>query len=449
MYRKIAIPTVLLALLLVALPMTQAQTQTENTQTQTGLPVPTPSVNDAFLVSWPAIPDIGGYNMQYRMGAMDWTNMQLTFQFATSSNFGRTPEGYRKPAGDYQVRVRTFKDSAVSAWSKTVSFTIPLHKHPTPRISKSAMKVSWDRIPSASAYDLRYRIANGKWFSFNLPGTWVNSFTFTKTQKDVDYHVQVRVSQNGQTDASDWSNTIIMRDSTLQKLPGATNLSNVGLVISWDAVPNAVAYSVTIKGGATPIPVTRVTEATITIPGGQYGQTYIIIIQTHGDGTAYETNGHYSTPWSVTPQQPPPPPAPKQDPAPAPDPQPEPDPEPDPQPQPPPKQPKQPSGGDDDDDDDEEEEPKKPQQPRQPPPEPTQPPAPVCQSSTKCTASSGTWTTSFVTNKVGIAGSFCVGTIVTRTLQQFTCTEVCSGKVTSKPTRIISESRNGGARVAC
>ena len=212
MSRKIAIPAVLLALLLIALPMAQ---------TQAGLPVPTPSVNDAFLVSWPAIPDIGGYNMQYRMGTMDWTNMQLTFQFATSSNFGTSPEGYSKPPGDYQVRVRTFKGSSVSAWSKPVSFTIPA-----------------------------------------------------------------------------------------PKLPGTDNISHNGFIITWDAVPNAVGYKISVKG-IRPRRIAGswvdVTTNSYTIPNGQYGQMYAVLVQTVGDGVNYAADSWFNTnPYFMTPQAPPP-----------------------------------------------------------------------------------------------------------------------------------------------
>ena len=64
---------------------------------------------------------------------------------------------------------------------------------------------------------------------------------------------------------------------------------------------------------------------------------------------------------------------------------------------------------------------------------------------------SGTWTTSFVTNKErravrGGTNTFCFGTTVTRTLQQVTCSRC--GKDKSSRTNIVSESRTNG-RVAC
>ena len=96
---------------------------------------------------------------------------------------------------------------------------------------------------------------------------------------------------------------------------------------------------------------------------------------------------------------------------------------------------------------------------KNPTPVPTKPPVtqpvqpPVCQPKIKCSASSGTWTTSFnraSRQAIRDSNSFwCIQTRVTRTLQQFTCRNTCTNAVTSRPTRILSESQTELRRVQC
>ena len=366
MFKKIAIPAVLLALLLIALPMAQTQTQTEDPQTQrrVGLPVPSPSVNSEFVVSWPALQGIIGYQLQYRTTAMDWTARQLAHKTSTSHAFAGMP------AGDYQVRVRSNTFDRFSDWSSPITVSIP--KPPPP------------------------------------------------------------------------------------KLPGTDNISHNGFVITWDAVANAVGYKISVKG-IRPRRIAGswvdVTTNSYTIPNGQYGQMYAVLVQTVGDGVTGAVDSWFNTnPYFMTPQAPPPTAVPTAVPT----------NEPTAVPQQP-RQPQQPdnsnansnakpytprskSGGckyncapESDDP------PKKPQ----PQPDPIQPPAPVCQSSIRCAPSSGTWTTSFENKDPNGDGYSCKNLRVTRTLQQFTCRDTCTNAVTSTETRILSESIFGPYRGPC
>ena len=64
---------------------------------------------------------------------------------------------------------------------------------------------------------------------------------------------------------------------------------------------------------------------------------------------------------------------------------------------------------------------------------------PTCQPQIKCSASSGTWTSDYSrTTKIGTG--ICVTEHFRRVLQQFTCKNTCTGAVTGKPTRILSDS---------
>lgn len=300
MFKKIAIPAVLLALVVLAPSAVQAQ----------NLAAPVLSVGSSHIVSWQPVNNAIGYEMMYRTDDMGWTVMQRANKVTTSHPFAGMP------SGNYQVRVRSAFADGFSAWSNTLSLTVPEStktipargKHQTPRIGISSKTVSWDRIASASGYQLRYRVANGKWYSWDLPGEWVNSFTFTSIRKDIDYHVQLRVSPSSNTDASDWSNTVIMRENSLKTLPGPTNVRirwtafpRVQLTINWDRVPNAADYSLILKPGTHKLENYGGYHPWSVIDRPDYTTTYTLQIQTIGDGITYAKNGGYSTPLTFVP----------------------------------------------------------------------------------------------------------------------------------------------------
>ncbi len=342
------------------------------------------------------------------------------------------------------------------------------HAIPKPTLNQDGATLSWQAHRNAVGYRIRWRAGSADWTWKDLFQTGFIRYTFTNAdiQYDTDYEVQIRAN-DVKGYHSKWSDSVTIRINTpIQPLPAPQNLRVEGYTILWDAVANASNYAVLLKslsGGPGP---QIVTDTSYDIPNPVEGKYYVVTVQTKGDGVRYVEYGGvtevmqffaYPPPTPIPTAVPTATPVPTVPPAPT---DPPPDDETDDDTEDPPpdddasdeeqtgeeETPRRDDrrGGDDEEDEEEETEVRE-----TPPPVETEPP-PVktpCRERKTCTSSSGQWTTSFVTNKTNITGNICAGTTVTRTLQQFRCKEVCSGRESTE-TRIISESSRRG-RVPC
>jgi hypothetical protein len=322
-----------------------------------------------------------------------------------------------------------------------------------PKLVVDGTTVTWNAVKGAATYQGRYRIGDSAWVL--TEGTAGRLIGFPDLAAGAEIRVQVRAKPPADSNAknSRWSKTAIVTKPKppppppapptaipLPKVAAPLNIQHAVATLSWDAVPNAAAYFLVIKDQMFH---TRTTTATITattyeIEGAKPGDQYAVQIQSRGDGTAYQADGHWSAVYTFRVVAAPAPTAT--------------------QPQPEAtatQQTSQPNtkpdsggtnneGGNREDTETETTPKPKPDNDNDNNNRPN-----VCVNSRPCSASSGVWSSSFTRNKVAIYDHLCVAESITRQLQRFTCSNTCPPANESSHTRVISQKSNGHVRVPC
>ena len=97
---------------------------------------------------------------------------------------------------------------------------------------------------ASPGFQVQYNMNNQGWVFLQQDARVSTSRDFAGMPQ-ADYQIRVRsVTQNG---VSAWS-PFVKFTIALPKLPGTDNISHNGFIITWDAVPNAVGYKISVKG---------------------------------------------------------------------------------------------------------------------------------------------------------------------------------------------------------
>ena len=435
MYRKLVLIGSLVLLLASALPFLAAQS-----------PLPAPVLSASGLtVSWSAIEGADVYTVRHRVATGGWEYTGVVPP-TTSLSFPNLAYGT-----DLMVEARAAGPAGgrLSEWSNRVTvrraqpIKTPLAR---PVVMLNGRVASWSVVADAGSYTLRHRLGDGDWRSLTISAVASPSISFPDLKYEVVREIQVKAVPSASLTMrsdSEWSASVMlryMRPPPTAVLAGPDNLRHEGSTLSWDAVASAVRYSVSVeetlgRGGAK---VYSASGTSFAVPDAQVGKVYVLQVQSIGDGVNFKIQGGASAQYFLEVLASPGPgaddgtgvqsegPGERIEPAPS-------------------GGGKKPSGG------------SGPSEPggeptdepgEEPTAEPTQPR--VC--NTPCSASSGSWTVSFVTDKIvrypfGVA--VCAGRTVTRRLQEFTCRNECTGAVTRKYNKVLSESRSGWHGVDC
>ena len=164
-----------------------------------------------------------------------------------------------------------------------------------------SITVSWDAVPNAVRYSLSYKPSNETtWKNVNV-GTELN-YTVNGLKLDSNYDFRLKAIGDGanyksvysdvvgaKTNATpDHSETPIPLDAPIPTVTGKTGTT---VTVSWDAVPNAVRYSLSYKPSSETVwtNVNVGTNLSYTMSGLENNAGYDVRAKAIGDGTIYKS----------------------------------------------------------------------------------------------------------------------------------------------------------------
>ena len=297
--------------------------------TQTPLALPTGVTlqnitGQSINVRWTPVANASGYEISW--------GTSNTAQGATGSPATVNNGNFRKyviqglsARTKYYVKIKSLGDSSGSAeyeasrYSAAKTATTTKIKLPAPSINlpvssrtDSSITVKWPKVANASAYEISWgssaSATGGNGGSSNssprtiTPGSGsTESATFNGLAPNRNYYFKVRAKGSGNYETSDWSGA--KGQKTLKKmLLAPQNLRVVSktdkkIKVSWDAVPNASGYRLTLDGTPLPRDIPGTSQGRHTILGLQRNKSYTVKIMALGGGD-YKSSS-FSTPISA------------------------------------------------------------------------------------------------------------------------------------------------------
>lgn len=204
---------------------------------------------NSAAVHWQAIPEAISYVLQYKpSGSESWQQIPVRgFPTPIPNETVHASLTQLLPDTKYDVRVQSICRNGESEFTPIKSFTTLYDCVPPPfgsikasNVTYNSAVVSWDPVPGAQQYELRWAVPNEDWKSVSVSGT---SSTMQPLIQGTLYVVQVKtICSDGQ--ASDFSYYITVKTSNC---PGGTefvltNLTNTSASFKWTVIPEAKEY---------------------------------------------------------------------------------------------------------------------------------------------------------------------------------------------------------------
>lgn len=216
----------------------------------TGLEATNVTQNSA-VVSWSPVSGASHYILQTRKAPNGtWANTNPATFISTSVSLSGL-----SPNTAYHWRIRAHCDNNhTSDWSNIGSFTtLPAPVCHTPgnlqssNITASSVVASWGPVSGGANYAVQIRVhPNGNWVNLDPPTFTTTSVTITNLAANTSFQWRVRANcSNGVS--SNWSTGVLFTTLPLPtcSIPGnrqSTNITQNGLVVSWNAVSGAANY---------------------------------------------------------------------------------------------------------------------------------------------------------------------------------------------------------------
>ncbi len=267
------------------------------------------ATGSTITISWDAIPNAERYSLSYKLaGATTWTNKNV----GTETSYTITG---LELSSDYEVRLKAIGDgdnykSVYSAIISAQTDSTPDPVGPVPLATPvltvegatgSTITVSWGAIPNADRYSLSYKLASATTWTNKNVGTNV-SCMITGLEVNSEYEIRLKAVGDGISYKSVYSAIISAQTNSTPDVPDgpvplATPVLTVGdatgttITVSWDAVPNAVRYSLSYKlASATTWTNKNVGTATsYTITGLTPDTWYDVRLKAIGDDVSYKS----------------------------------------------------------------------------------------------------------------------------------------------------------------
>ena len=199
-------------------------------------------------LSWTPIKDIRSYSLQFRVsGSTNWE----TINDLNSSSYVFTN---LTPNTIYEWRVYVVcsnVDKSNNSVSKFFTTLCPISSNlSVSNITFKSANLSWSSITGVNGYIFRYKNVDS--LSWNvIDGLTLNSYTLDNLNSGFTYEWQVKTkcgTSNSDTSFYSESKTF----TTICSPPSILNQSNIrynGVTLSWNSIPNIVAYNLRYRAG--------------------------------------------------------------------------------------------------------------------------------------------------------------------------------------------------------
>ena len=243
----------------------------------TGVSATTGSSNTSLNVSWDAFTIASGfypttsqeYDVRYRTGSNEWTQMDSASQTTSTQLTGLTAD----TTYSVQVRVRMYlrpvgapRINILGEWSSSASATTaspPPMLQPitgvtvTQGSADTELSVSWDTQAQATRYIIRYRVVGAESWTRLRPNPTASPATITGLTAGTQYEIRVR----GRNDlmAGPYSDTVMFTTSSpddsglpsgqvdltqVSNVSATATMSSAELMVSFDTQEDATGYDV-------------------------------------------------------------------------------------------------------------------------------------------------------------------------------------------------------------
>ena len=193
-------------------------------------------------VSWTAVSGADSYDIQRMESGGSWGDTVDAGAGTSYSYTGLTMNT------EYSIRVRTVDGSRTSGWTASVSATTEVQPPGNPEAneeSASSVRVTWDSIPGADRYDIRYREDGGSWGSPVNVGSATEYLVGSLTAA-TRHDFELRTVAGSRT--SDWTASVSATTPSPDPDPPAnfrsTGATATTVALGWDAVSGADHYRI-------------------------------------------------------------------------------------------------------------------------------------------------------------------------------------------------------------
>ena len=249
-------------------------------------------------VAWNAVANASGYKVAWKK-TTDSNYADVTVSASTTS---KKLTGLDSSA-TYEWKVLAVGDGVAYADSAyaTARSVKPRQKLAAPTMTSvpaaTAITVSWDAVPGASRYYLSYKLASATTWSSNINvGTNV-SYTISGLEGETSYDVRIKsIGDNFDYSTSDFAS---ITATTLKAGPqplatpvlSVADKSDTTITVAWDAIPNAVRYSLSYRltGTTTWTNKNVGTNTNYTVSGLAPNTEYDFRLKAIGDETNYKS----------------------------------------------------------------------------------------------------------------------------------------------------------------
>ena len=276
---------------------------TESTVIQLDAPVVTvDAAQTSLTVSWSDVPNADRFSVSYKLASeTTWKNVNA------GTNLSYTINGLESNT-EYDVRVKAVGDgvSYKSSYSeivraKTIATTrldAPANPRATAKTATS-ITAAWDAVPNATGYRFIWKNQSDPSYTVELLGAATTSHTFDGLDNAAIYVWKVlALGDNVAYLNSEYCAT--QRDKPQQTLAAPTltvAAATDSLTLSWNAVANAVRYSVSYKRANGTTWTNKNVGATLscTLEELEQNTEYDVRVRTVGDGVNYKNSGYSAT----------------------------------------------------------------------------------------------------------------------------------------------------------
>lgn len=227
----------------------------------TGVPtltVPATNSTGSYSASWTAVPAATRYELQERAGGGSWSLIH------DGSATSKAMSG--KAVGTYEYRVRGCNVGGCAGYSAIKATQVAVAPTGIPSLTAPASSetgsytISWTPVATATSYELQQQINGGSWTS--LANTASTSRSFTEAA-DASFGYRVRACNFAGCAGFSASKTVVVqRPIPLPAIPTGINMQQMGPAmcrITWNSVPTATYYRVSLDGSIETTPGPRYT----------------------------------------------------------------------------------------------------------------------------------------------------------------------------------------------
>ena len=230
-------------------------------------------------VTWDAVDNIDGYHFQARIHGGSWwaivpvpTMSQPTVTIL-AAEAGRV----------YDVRVRTHKDGATSAWTAASTLTLLPVTGLAAVYNGTTVTVTWNAAGGVDGYHFQSRADGGNWSSTSSVPASTTTASIQSAEVGREYDVRVRTHKDGVTSA--WTTVSIL---TLLPVTGLAAVHNgTTVTVTWNAAGGVDGYHFQSRadgGNWSSTSSVPASTTTASIQSAEAAKDYDVRVRTYKDG---------------------------------------------------------------------------------------------------------------------------------------------------------------------